>query len=99
MNGQYRPQRLVVNYSWDIPVGNPKGVLGAVAMGSLWPTNSWDYPVYLVICFAALVIGVVQQMSTLVLPYQLQNTAIFVVFLLVIFLRPQGLFGRISERT
>ena len=44
-------------------------------------------------------IGIVQQMSTLVLPYQLQNTAIFVVFLLIIFLRPQGMFGRISERT
>jgi branched-chain amino acid transport system permease protein len=28
-----------------------------------------------------------------VLPTQLQNTAIFVVFLLIVFLRPQGLFG------
>ena len=37
-----------------------------------------------------LLIGIVQQMSTLVLPYQLQNTAIFVVFLLIIFFRPQG---------
>ena len=45
-----------------------------------------------------LVIGIVQQMSTLILPYQLQNTAIFVVFLLIIFLRPQGMFGRLSER-
>jgi branched-chain amino acid transport system permease protein len=49
--------------------------------------------------WGGLVIGVVQQMSTLVLPYQLQNTAIFVVFLLIIFLRPQGMFGRLSERT
>ena len=46
-----------------------------------------------------LVIGIVQQMSTLVLPYQLQNTAIFIVFLLIIFLRPQGMFGRLTERT
>jgi branched-chain amino acid transport system permease protein len=46
-----------------------------------------------------LVIGIVQQMSTLILPYQLQNTAIFVVFLLIIFLRPQGMLGRLSERT
>jgi branched-chain amino acid transport system permease protein len=45
-----------------------------------------------------LVIGIVQQMSTLILPYQLQNTAIFVVFLLIIFLRPQGMLGRLSER-
>ncbi|MBV8888063.1 MAG: branched-chain amino acid ABC transporter permease [Alphaproteobacteria bacterium] len=49
--------------------------------------------------WGGLLIGIVQQLSTLVLPYQLQNTAIFVVFLLIVFLRPQGLFGRLSERT
>ncbi|MGD9615295.1 MAG: branched-chain amino acid ABC transporter permease [Alphaproteobacteria bacterium] len=49
--------------------------------------------------WGGLLIGIVQQMSTLVLPYQLQNTAIFVVFLLIIFLRPQGMFGRLTERT
>jgi branched-chain amino acid transport system permease protein len=49
--------------------------------------------------WGGLTIGVVQQMSTLVLPYQLQNTAIFVVFLLIIFLRPQGMFGHVWERT
>lgn len=48
--------------------------------------------------WGGLTIGLVQQMSTLILPYQLQNTAIFVVFLLIIFLRPQGMFGRVSER-
>src|SRR5439155_1426297 len=30
----------------------------------------------------------------LVLPFQLQNTGVFVAFLLVLYLRPQGLFGR-----
>ena len=45
-----------------------------------------------------LVIGMVQQLSTLVLPQQLQNTAVFVIFLLVILLRPQGFFGRSVER-
>jgi branched-chain amino acid transport system permease protein len=44
-------------------------------------------------------IGLVQQLATLVLPLQLQNAAIFVVFLLIIQLRPQGLFGRAAERT
>jgi len=48
--------------------------------------------------WGGLIIGVVQQMSTLVLPYQLQNTAIFVVFLLVVFFRPSGMFGRAAER-
>jgi branched-chain amino acid transport system permease protein len=46
-----------------------------------------------------LIIGLVQQMSTLVLPNQLQTTAIFAVLLLVMMIRPQGLFGRIAERT
>jgi branched-chain amino acid transport system permease protein len=49
--------------------------------------------------WGGLTIGLVQQMSTLVLPYQLQNTAIFVVFLLIVFFRPQGMFGRVWERT
>jgi branched-chain amino acid transport system permease protein len=49
--------------------------------------------------WGGLTIGMVQQLSTLVLPTQLQNTAIFVVFLLVVFFRPQGLFGRVVERT
>jgi branched-chain amino acid transport system permease protein len=49
--------------------------------------------------WGGLTIGLVQQMSTLILPYQLQNTAIFVVFLLIIFFRPRGLFGRVWERT
>jgi len=45
-----------------------------------------------------LTIGLVQQLSTLVLPQQLQNAAVFVIFLLVILLRPQGFFGKVIER-
>ncbi|MGT2477643.1 branched-chain amino acid ABC transporter permease [Paraburkholderia terrae] len=45
-----------------------------------------------------LTIGLVQQLSTLVLPEQLQNAAVFVIFLLVILLRPQGFFGKVIER-
>jgi len=48
--------------------------------------------------WGGLTIGLVQQVSTLFLPYQLQNTAIFVIFLLIIFFRPQGMFGRVWER-
>jgi branched-chain amino acid transport system permease protein len=48
--------------------------------------------------WGGLTIGLVQQMSTLILPYQLQNTAIFVVFLIIVFFRPQGMFGRVWER-
>jgi branched-chain amino acid transport system permease protein len=45
-----------------------------------------------------MIIGIVQQAATLVLPPQLQNGVIFAVFLLAILLRPQGLFGKVSER-
>jgi len=49
--------------------------------------------------WGGMTIGLVQQLATLVLPTQLQNAAIFVVFLLIVFLRPQGFFGRMVERT
>ena len=39
------------------------------------------------------------ELSGLVLDLQLQSTAIFVVFLLVLLFRPQGLFGRSADRT
>ncbi|MBV8913936.1 MAG: branched-chain amino acid ABC transporter permease [Acetobacteraceae bacterium] len=48
--------------------------------------------------WGGMAIGLVQQLSTLVLPLQLQNAAIFVVFVLILLLRPQGLFGRNVER-
>lgn len=49
--------------------------------------------------WGGMTIGLIQQMSTLILPTQLQNTAIFVVFLLIVFLMPNGFFGRSVERT
>ena len=49
--------------------------------------------------WGGLAIGLVQQLSTIVLPIQLQNTTVFIVFLLVILLRPNGFFGRSVERT
>ncbi len=48
--------------------------------------------------WGGMTIGLVQQLSTLLFPIQLQNTAIFVVFVIVLLVRPQGLFGRTSER-
>ncbi len=49
--------------------------------------------------WGGMTIGLVQQLSSLVLSPQLQNSAIFVVFLLIVLMRPQGLFGRRAERT
>ncbi|MDB5368947.1 MAG: branched-chain amino acid transporter permease [Roseomonas sp.] len=48
--------------------------------------------------WGGMVIGLVQQLSILVLPLQLQNTLVFLVFVLILLLRPQGLFGRSVER-
>ncbi|MBV7483209.1 branched-chain amino acid ABC transporter permease [Bordetella sp. BOR01] len=48
--------------------------------------------------WGGLTIGLVQQMSSLVLPMQLQGAAIFAVFLAVMLCRPQGLFGRNTDR-
>jgi len=80
-----------------------------------YPFNSYVGLEYVVIMYAGVVlgglgsiigpfwggmtIGFVQQMSTLVLPTQLQNSAIFLVFLLIVFFMPQGFFGRVVERT
>ncbi|MCX7683178.1 MAG: DUF2298 domain-containing protein, partial [Anaerolineae bacterium] len=32
-------------------------VIGGLVIGALWPTNTWDYPTYLLLALAALVIG------------------------------------------
>lgn len=60
-------------------------VLGG--LGSLWGAF-----------FGGLTIGLIQQLSALVLPTQLQNTSIFVCFLLIILLRPAGLFGKAARQ-
>ncbi len=48
--------------------------------------------------WGGMTIGLVQQLSTLALPLQLQNAAIFAAFVLILLFRPQGLFGRSVER-
>ena len=41
-----------------------------------------------------LIIGVIQQMSTLVVSVSLQNVAVFAIFLLCLYFRPQGIMGK-----
>lgn len=48
--------------------------------------------------WGGMTIGLVQQVSTLLIPMQLQNAAIFVTFLLILLLKPEGFFGRSAER-
>ncbi len=45
------------------------------------------------------VVGMIQQLSSLVMPLQLQNFTIFLAFLIFLIARPQGFFGRSVERT
>jgi branched-chain amino acid transport system permease protein len=89
--------------------------VGGGLLASVYPFQPYIGLEYVIVMYAGVVlgglgsvagaflgglgIGIVQQLSTLVLPNQLQNTAIFVVFLAVILLRPQGLFGRAVRRT
>jgi branched-chain amino acid transport system permease protein len=48
--------------------------------------------------FGGLIIGLVRELSPLVLPTQLQNTSIFVCFLIIVLLKPDGLFGKAVRR-
>jgi branched-chain amino acid transport system permease protein len=43
--------------------------------------------------FGAFVVGLAQSISGLLLPLQLQNVTLFVVFVVILLVRPQGLFG------
>jgi branched-chain amino acid transport system permease protein len=44
--------------------------------------------------WGGLIVGIVQQMWTLVMPIELQDVGVFLLFLAILFLLPQGLFGR-----
>lgn len=59
-------------------------VLGG--LGSLWGAF-----------FGGLTIGLIRALSALFVPYQLENTAIFVCFLAILLLRPDGLFGKAAR--
>ncbi len=89
------------------------GVAGGVVV-SYYPAQPFVGVDFIIIMYAGVVlggmgsivgafwggmtIGLVQQLSTLILPLQLQNAAIFAAFLLILLFRPQGLFGRNAER-
>jgi hypothetical protein len=64
-------------------VGITAGVGGLIATQTFQPYNGFDFVIVMyadVLGGTGSILGVfVQQMSTLILPYQLQNTAIFVV--------------------
>jgi branched-chain amino acid transport system permease protein len=44
-----------------------------------------------------LIVGIIQSLSTLVMPIQLQNLALFTIFIALLAFRPQGLLGKVSR--
>ena len=80
--GSWEPAAFSVDRSFQLLFMVNIGGMGSI-VGAFW---------------GGMTIGLVQQLSTLILPTQLQNAAIFVVFLLIVFLRPQGFFGRALTR-
>jgi branched-chain amino acid transport system permease protein len=85
------------------------GVGGAI-LASFYPMQPYVGEDFIVLMFVAvvlgglgsvtgalaggLVIGITQAVTPLLLPLDLQNSGVFIIFLTVLFLRPQGMFGR-----
>ena len=42
----------------------PAVIFGAMVIGSLWPTNTWDYPVYLIVCLGAMLVSTLEEMGS-----------------------------------
>jgi branched-chain amino acid transport system permease protein len=83
---------------------------GGCLMATYRPFNPFFGESFIIILFASvvlggmtsitgaliggLIIGLIQQVGTLVVPIALQNVAVFVVFLLFLYVRPQGILGK-----
>ena len=85
------------------------GVGGGI-LASIYPTQPYVGEDFIVLMFVAvvlgglgsvvgalfggLIIGLAQAFAPLFMPLELQNVVVFVIFLVILFVRPQGLFGR-----
>jgi branched-chain amino acid transport system permease protein len=83
---------------------------GGCLMATYRPFNPYFGETIIVILFASvvlggmssiagallggLIIGLIQQMSILVIPVALQNVSVFAIFVLFLYVRPQGILGR-----
>lgn len=84
--------------------------LGGGILASFYPTHPYVGADFIVLMFVAVVlgglgsisgalfggiaVGMTQAFTPLFLPLDLQNVIVFVIFLLVLFLRPHGIFGK-----
>lgn len=87
--------------------------MGGALLVTFYPTNpfvSWDFVILLFVAvvlggmgnvpgafIGGIVIGLVQSLSLLVVSLEMQGFMVFVVFLAVLFVRPQGLFGKAAR--
>jgi branched-chain amino acid transport system permease protein len=101
VNGQQR---------WAFAIGTGMAGVGGGLLAGFYPIQPFVSFDFIILMFAAvvlgglgsvpgaclggLIIGVVQGLGQLVLPLQLQSLTVFVIFLLVLFVRPQGIFGQ-----
>ena len=85
------------------------GVGGAI-LASFYPMQPYVGEDFIVLMFVAvvlgglgsvvgalvggLIIGITQAVTPLLLPLQLQNIGVFIIFLVVLLVRPQGMFGK-----
>jgi branched-chain amino acid transport system permease protein len=91
-------------------IGTGLAGVGGAILATFYPTQPYVGEDFIVLMFVAvvlgglgsvpgamlggLVIGLAQAFSPMILPFQLQNMGAFILFLLVLYLRPQGMFGR-----
>lgn len=97
-------------HSLSFAVGVGLAAAGGAMLATFYPMQpyvAWDFIVLMFVAvvlggmgsvlgafLGGLTIGVVQSLSLFVLPLQLQLVAVFVIFLLVLYVRPQGMFGQ-----
>ena len=103
------------SYARAFAIGTGATALAGGLIAMYYPVNPYIGVEFVIIMYAGVVLGgmgsmlgafwggftmgLVQQLSTYFLPFPLQNATIFLLFLAVVLLRPQGLFGRSAERT
>ena len=102
-------------YARAFAIGTAATALAGGLIAMYYPVHPYIGVEFVIIMYAGVVLGgmgsmlgafwggfamgVIQQLSTYFLPFPLQNATIFILFLVVVLLRPQGLFGRSVERT
>lgn len=94
-------------------IGTGLAGVGGGILATFYPTQPYVGEDFIVLMFVAvvlgglgsvtgavlggLIIGMAQAFAPLLLPLDLQNVVVFVIFLIVLFLRPQGILGRAAQ--